>query len=364
VYDRDRVVASVDLGALADELLGPRRGTTASGCWSCPSPQHAQTGKTPPVTIFRSRGGEQRWHCHGCGIGGSAIDLVMAARGLGVGEAMAALAGRGGLREEDRRVGPPPRSVARPVAPPAAEPGDLAGLQCFVDECAERLWRPEGRQVLRWLTEVRGLPEGVLRLNRIGADPGRRHQWRPDGIPSGGPAAVLPVVEDGRATFAQLRSIRPPPDRPRYLNASSHLAPNPRIGLYEPVAAVGRAVIVTEGVIDALSANAAGFRSAAVLGASLAGSRSAKVGKRLARLGRPLVLAFDADDAGRRAAEGLRGQLRELGVATALVKMPGVTGDLNGWMTGGADLTRVLGSGAGAVARSPGGPCCARRGIR
>src|SRR5918997_4219396 len=99
MYDRDRLLASVDLELLADEFLGTRKGTHGSGMWACPDPQHAQTGRTPPVSVFRSRRGEQRWRCHGCGAGGTALDLVIAVRGVDVRAAFEFLASRAGTRD-------------------------------------------------------------------------------------------------------------------------------------------------------------------------------------------------------------------------------------------------------------------------
>ncbi len=348
MLDRDRIVEGTDLAALADELLGPRRGTSGSPTWACPSRQHAQTGRTPPVSVFRARSGEERWHCHGCGIGGSAVDLVMVARGVRVREALQELGSRVGIREryiaEDRlRVG---RAHA-PVASLNRANADLDGLASYVDDCARRLWRPDGRPVLRWLTESRGLPKEVLRQNKIGADRGRRYQGRPDGMPSAGWGAVLPIHEKGRPVFAQLRALTPLPGRPRYLNAAARLAPNPRVGLYEPVEAVGPCVLVTEGVLDALSANAAGFRAAALLGATLAASvgmdRAADdVATRLAAAGATLVVAFDADEAGHRGAANLLRHLREKGRRTARLHVPAGANDLNVWMCQSRDWPHAL----------------------
>ncbi len=356
--DRDRIVEATDLGALADELLGPHRGTTRSPTWTCPSPNHAQTGRTPPVSVFRSAGGEERWHCHGCGLGGSAVDLVMAARGTTVREAIEELGRRVGLREPYVTERVPTRR--RPAPVPAD--GYLDGLAGFVDDCAHRLWQPAGRPVRRWLTEVRGLSEDVLAKNRIGADPGRLRQDRPEGMPSTGWAAVLPVIEDGRPVFAQLRALHPLPDRPQYLNAASRLAPNPRVGLYEPVDPIGTCVIVTEGVLDALSANAAGFRAAGVLGAALAGAPRRfgddQVAERLGRLGTRVIVAFDSDDAGQRGAAGLVQQLREQCVKTSRLHVPEPAGDLNAWMGRSEDwqqtFTRAVRS---AVSTDPARRC-------
>ena len=343
MLDRDRIVDTTDLASLADELLGTRRGTSRSASWPCPSPHHAQTGRTPPVTIFRARHGEERWHCHGCGIGGSAIDLVMAARGVAVGEALEDLARRTGVAAEGSAV--PPLRIRRNAATEAPSPGDAAGLCVFVEECAGRLWCPDGHGVLQWLTAARGLPEDVLRVNRIGADLGRQRQRRPEGMPSTGLAAVLPVLDQGRPVFAQLRSVRPLPGRSRYLNASSRLAVNPRIAFYEPAVARGPCVVVTEGVIDGLSANAAGFRSAAVLGAALAaGNSDGAVAKQLAHLHAPLILAFDADEAGGRGATSLRRQLHERGVRAARIHVPAEANDLNGWMLRSRDWPRSFAS--------------------
>jgi hypothetical protein len=350
VLDRNQIVEAIDLAALADELLGPRRGTSRSASWPCPSPQHAQTGRTPPLGVFRAGSGEERWHCHGCGIGGSAIDLVMVAQGLTVAEAIEGLAGRAGVREPFVADSRRPVAAVRPIKAEAVAPApvaDHAGLAAFVDECAERLWQPQGRVVLQWLTQVRGLPEDVLARNRIGADPGRRGQTRPDGMPSSGRAAVLPICEDGRPVFAQLRPVSPLPERPRYLNAASRLATNPRVGIYEPPEAVGRCVIVAEGALDALSANAAGFRAAAVLGALLVGNGAQEragslVADRLARLDSPLILAFDADEAGQRGSKALHGLLRERGVRTARLHVPDETNDLNAWMVGSRDWERAF----------------------
>lgn len=345
MLDRDRIVEATDLVALADELLGPRRGTSRSSMWPCPSSQHAQTGRTPPVSVFRASGGEERWHCHGCGIGGSAIDMVMISQGASVGEALEGLAARAGIREpvpSDR--GYRRLSVARPVAAPRPA-GDMAGLATFVDDCAERLWRPEGSVVRQWLTDVRGVPPDVLRLNRVGADPGRHRQPRPDGMPSAGRAAVLPVLDDGRVVFAQLRAVNPVLGFPRYLNAATRLAPNPRVALHEPVEAVGRCVVVTEGVIDALSANAAGFRAAAVLGVALVGDaadRNSPTVDRLAELDAPLFLAFDADEAGDRSGRRLQQQLRERGSRAVRVNVPAEANDLNGWLIQSRDWPQTM----------------------
>ncbi len=345
MFDRDRILAEVDLASLADELLGPRNGNERSGTWACPIPNHAQTGRTPPLSVFRSRRGEQRWTCHGCGAAGTAIDLVMAVRGCDVREALALLAARAGVREH--RALAPPRRPPPPVSVPS--PTAQLGLDRYVNECAARLWRGDGAGVRRWLMAERALPADVLRHNRVGADPGPARQTRPPGVPRVA-GAVLPVVEHGRAVFGQLRRIHPPRDRPRYLNLAASLAPNPRLARFEPPRPVpGCCTVVTEGSIDALSAAAAGWPAVAVLGAGLADEG---VADRLARIPGRLVLAFDADPAGEVAAGRLRSLLADRGVAAARLHVPAVAGDLNAWMLEAGDWRTTMASALRSATRS------------
>lgn len=300
MYDRDALLAAIDLQALADEFLGPGRSTSRARMWPCPNPHHAQTGRTPPVSIFTSRRGEQRWRCHGCGDGGTAIDLVLACQGGTPRDAITFLAQRAGHHQHDLDRRPARRPThATPV--PQVGCRDPDRLDRYVRECAERLWQPDGRGLLRWLTDERRLPDDVLVKNRVGADLGPRLQSRPDGMPCAA-GVVLPVINDGRPVYAQLRIQHPRPDLPRYLNPTADLAANPRVARIRPVTAQHAEVLVTEGTIDALSAAAAGYRAVAVLSAAY-GDEAVAVA--LAAMPHRLVLAFDADPAGRGGADRL-----------------------------------------------------------
>lgn len=300
MYDRDALLASVDLRDLADELLGPAGTNGRARMWRCPNPNHAQTGRTPPVSIFSGRQGEQRWRCHGCGDGGTAIDLVLVCHGGTLRDAMAFLAERTGQREQPETWRPSGLRASDRTFP-AAGCTDPDGLDRYVRQCAERLWAPEGRHHLRWLTKERGLPAEVLARNLVGSDPGAAVQARPDGVGRAS-GVVLPVINEGSAVYAQIRVPHPTGGMPRYFNPASRLATNPRLSRIRPTEVRHSEVIVTEGAIDALSAGAAGYRAVGVLSAAY-GDEAVAVS--LARLPHPLVLAFDADDAGRAAAERL-----------------------------------------------------------
>lgn len=322
MYDRDALIAAIDLEALADEMLGPRRGNGRTPSWPCPNPQHAQTGRTPPVTIFNSHRGEQRWRCHGCGTGGTAIDLVMSSCRANLREAMDLLARRVGHHEQSTSW-TPRRAARRSPPPPPRGCSDPEGMESYVASCAAALFTPAGERIRRWLTENRGLSESVLVANKIGADLGPRRQPRPTGMPKA-TGAVLPVLVDGHAVYAQVRVVQPRVNGPRYLNPTGDLAPNPRLAYFRPVEVERREVIVTEGAIDALSAAAAGFRAAAVLSAAYPDQA---IAHELSRLPEPLVIAFDQDEAGQAAAERLTALLGVQHRHPANLTMP--VGDLN-----------------------------------
>ena len=304
MYDREALLAAVDLPELADELLGTHVGSARSPLWRCPNPGHVQTGRTPPLSIFFSHRGEQRWRCHGCGEGGSAIDLVLVCRSCTMRDALDFLADRAARDVRVRRTSAPSDRAGR--ARPAPRCTDPEGMQRYVDDCASRLWKPEARAIRRWLTHRRGIPADVLEVNHIGVDLGPRVQDRPAGMPRA-MGAVLPVVVQDQAVYAQVRVPHPGPDRPKYLNPAATLAPNPRVTRIRPCVRHHAEVVVTEGTIDALSAAAAGYRAVGVLSAAY-GDEAVAVA--LARLPEPLVLALDADDAGRTATARLSALLQ------------------------------------------------------
>lgn len=334
MYDRDAILAAVDLPALADEMLGHHHGGERTPVWPCPNPNHAQTGRTPPVNVFTSRRGEQRWRCHGCGDGGTAIDLLAATEGVDVRGALEILATRAGHTPLPPDVNPPPRPAAREQPPAGCQ--DPRGLADYVDACARTLWTPPGEPIRAWLTEDRGLPAEVLRANRIGADLGPAHQPRPDGMPRVA-GAVLPAIVNATPVYTQIRVPHPRANRPRYLNPTSDLAPNPRLARFRPTQPRHPDVIVTEGAIDALSATTAGYRAIAVLSA---GYPDQAIAHALSRLPHPLVIAFDPDPAGRGGAQRLTALLHAHHRPAAVIDLD--RGDLNDALLGARDWPTQL----------------------
>lgn len=295
--DRDDLLARVDLAQLLDAL------TTGDGhgrrrTWNCLDPDHPDVH--PSVAVHTTASGVERWKCWSGGHGGTAIDAVVAARRLPVGDAIRWLNDNYARLEPVDRTPPAP---SRPVGDPAAEVIE------YVERCAKLLWTGSGRQVREWLN-ARGYSDEILALNKVGADPGRRYLPRPKGFPGGWPAAVYPALDrHGAITYFQARYLHPPEGRGKYDNPSRRWAANPRLGWVRPIGAMqgDRRLVICEGISDALSVAQVGATAVGVLGTAMV---SSGIAAELA-VNRPeFIVLFDTDRAGRHAAARLCSDLR------------------------------------------------------
>ena len=296
MVDRAEVLSRVDLVALAEEVLGPGRGRERSRMWPCPSPNHAQSGRTPPLSIFTTRAGEQRFFCHGCGASGTAVDLVMLTQGLDVHHALEALAQRASLS---------------PMTPRLAEPEALApawGMTSYLRRCAGMLGTDAGAPARAWLAE-RAIPEQMWEALGLGFDPGARDLSRMRGLPRAGPALTVPLPTPGRA-YLVARYLDPEAAGLRWAHPTArHWGPSPAAVPLGPVQRRARAVLLTEGVSDGLAGLAAGLPVVVALGAARRPAEIASVVERW--YPRSVVLvAGDGDDAGRRFTESMVRDLR------------------------------------------------------
>lgn len=323
-YDREELLGRIDLRALLDELSGPAVTQGRTARWRCPAADHDDVH--PSVTVTKDRRGVERWRCWSGGHAGTAIDAIQVACRVGQREAIDELARRGGVRPGQpgvRRIAPvlPPREVV-PLHPSVVR---------YVEACEQLLWKQAGRPVLDYLTNERGLDVDVLQANRVGADPGIGRLRRGAGLPRGGVAAVFPALaHDGDVVYVQSRYLDPGQDRPKYGNPVGRLGDNPRHGWTQPTGPPKTPILVCEGFPDAYTANSAGYAAVAVLGAMNATpSFAERLIPHLA--GRPVIVAFDGDTAGRMASASLSQALASHGIMVVELPLPSGA-DLNSWV--------------------------------
>ncbi len=328
------VTASVDIAALkARHPLGDTveasgvqlrgRGRVRQGV--CPFHDEAEGS----FTVYAD---SERFYCFGCGEGGDVLDFVQKSEGLSLPEAIARLDGSPGPAS---RAAPRPAGTrrTRDAALPSRDPALLTAAARFYAGMLRRSTEARGYLTSRGVGPVAaarlGLgyaPGGGLRqaLSSLGFSEKRirdsglfmeRGAERfagmvvvPDPVSSTGLAGGLVRWLKGRALDSGAR--------PRF-----QALPGPK-----PVLGLGRLgpappwVILTEGVFDWLLLAGWGLPSCAALGTQ-GMERIAS-----ALRGCPRVfLAFDNDDAGREATDGL---LTLLGRRAAAVALPASTGDV------------------------------------
>ena len=322
------VTANVDIPALKArhplgdtvEAAGVRlrgRGRVRQGV--CPFHDEAEGS----FTVYAD---SERFYCFGCGLGGDVLDFIQQAEGLSLPDAIARLDGSPGLAP---RAANRPARTRRPASA-ALPPRDPALLTAAARFYAGRLRRSsEAREYLA----SRGVgPVAAARLG-LGYAPGgglrlalescgfleKRIQdsglFMERGAERFAGMVVVPDLSGGLVRWLVGRAIDP--DRtPRF---QAPPGPKPVLGLGRLGPAPDWAV-VAEGVFDWLALTGWGLPAVAALGTQGV-ERIAS-----ALRGCPHVfLAFDNDDAGREATDGL---LTLLGRRAAAVALPEGIGDV------------------------------------
>lgn len=273
--------------------------------------------KTPSFTVNEGKG---FYHCFGCGAHGSVFDFVMETEGLNFREAVGKLAGEAGLQVPQERPEDRAREERRKTLYDVTE----AAALFFQNQ----LGQPGGAGALEYL-KGRGLSNKTLSDFRLGFAPDRRDAIKSaligkDGITEDmllGAGLIIQPEDKNRASYDRFRGrvMFPILDRrgrvvafggrilgdgePKYLNSpETDLFHKGRL-LYamekaQVASRAGQTLIVTEGYMDAIALNQAGFEGAvAPLGTALTEDQLMELWK----VAPEPVLCFDGDNAGVRA---------------------------------------------------------------
>ncbi len=323
----DEVRAATDIAEVIGEHL-PLRPAGKRLKASCPF----HTEKTPSFMVNPET---QMFHCFGCGTGGNVFTFLMRQNGLTFPEAVEYLAGRVGIRLPERGARRDPSVV-----------GVLDALEAAARLFEKNLWeRQAGEEARRYLKD-RGLTEETARAARLGlAMPGfdnLRNRLASDFDLNTLVKAGLLVDRDGGRPYDRFRNrlmfpIVQPGGRPvafgarsldaqepKYLNSPESSVYKKRQILYG-LASARRALMesgvayIVEGYMDVLSLVQAGLAGTVAVSGTALSEEQATL---LARHAKQVVLFFDGDEAGRRAARRSLPALVGAGLGVRVVLMP------------------------------------------
>lgn len=295
------------------ELIGSyvtlkRAGSNYNGL--CPF--HSE--KTPSFTVFPD---SESFYCFGCGAGGDCVTFVMKNDNLDYPSAVEVLANRAGItltREKETRPGGLTRKRVHDMNKDAA----LFFHKCLMD--------PIGAEGLKYLTEKRRLSMPLIKHFGLGFAPGsfniltdymHKKGYTDQELAQGFLCGIS--QKNGRAyDYFRNRVIFPIIDtagnviafggrvmddsKPKYLNSSDTPAFQKRKNLFALNFAKNHSadrLILCEGYMDVISLHAHGFENAvATLGTAITPEQA----RLMTKYTNQVVICYDADEAGQRAA--------------------------------------------------------------
>ncbi len=294
-------------------------------------PFHSE--KSPSFTVFT---GTSSFYCFGCGAGGDVIHFIRRAENLDYPSAVEFLAKRVGV----------------PITLNKWEQDENARRDRVLEmnkEAArffhQKLFSPEGAEGLRYLTEVRRLPMPLIRHFGLGFAPddfgALTYHLRKKGYTDSEMASaflcgisqrngkpydyfrnrvIFPII-DVRGDVVAFGGRVMDDSKPKYLNSSDTPAFKKSRNLFALNFARKsdtETMILCEGYMDVIALHGAGFSNAvATLGTAIT-SEQARI---FARYAKKVVICYDADEAGQRAASKAFALLGEVGVECRILKV-------------------------------------------
>ena len=309
-----------------------RAGSNLNGC--CPF--HSE--KTPSFTVFPAT---QSFYCFGCGAGGDAITFVMRMENLDYISAVRLLAERSGVKLPEEQVRPDGK---KEVGRQRVLEMNKAALEFFKRSLLdERI----GKEAREYLFEKRKLSMAVINHFQLGYAPnsfGALHDHLKKlgytdeemivgflcGKSSKTGAAfdyfrnrvIFPII-DVTGNVVAFGGRVMDDSQPKYLNTSDTPAFKKSKNLFALNFAKNHCesmMVLCEGYMDVIALHAAGFENAvATLGTAIT-SEQARI---FSRYTKKVVISYDSDEAGQRAANKAFNLLEEVGVDVKILKMDG-----------------------------------------
>lgn len=296
----------------------------------CACPFHSE--KTPSCTIFPD---SQSFYCFGCGAGGDVISFVMGIENLDFQEAIKLLAERSGLEipeqnhsgknaEKKRRIYEANREAANYFYLNMIKGSDKRGLSYFAGRNLSPQtikkyglgYAPDSWDSLYIYMKSKGFSDEIL-----------TDAWLCTKSPKNGKLydifrnrVMFPIL-DLRGNIIAFGGRVLDDSKPKYLNTNKTLVFDKGSNLFSLNFArnyPSKKLILTEGYMDVISLNQAGFENAvATLGTSITEHHASK----LKRYCDEVLLCYDSDSAGQKASQRAVNILSEAGISAKIIRM-------------------------------------------
>ena len=345
----DELVSRTDIADLIGGYVRLTRRSGANMFGLCPF--HSE--KTPSFAVNTEK---QIYHCFGCGKGGGAISFVMDSENLPFREAVEFLAGKAGMTVPEDSAGEDTsqkrsrmyelnRDAARffhemllsPIGEPARKYVSSRGISAGMVKKFGLGAAPDAWTMLTDAMTAKGYSTTELTqagLSRSGRSAANVYDWFRNRL-------IFPII-DVRGNVVGFSGRVLSGDGPKYLNSPDTIAFSKSRNLFAlNLARKSKAgmLILAEGNIDVVTLHQAGFDCAV---ASLGTALTAEQVRLMARYASSVVLAYDTDEAGRKAALGAIALLEKTEVSVRVADF-GTAKDPDEYIrTKGADAFRAL----------------------
>lgn len=300
-------------------------------------PFHSE--KTPSFTVYPQ---DNSFYCFGCGAGGDAITFIRKRENLDYPDAVEFLAQRAGItivRDERGPVQNTPKFDRNKMFKMNVDAAKYFNRCLFADN-------PDAKAALAYFTEKRGLSVATIKHFGLGFAPNSFDQFSKYMLAKGYTYDELVAgflcgkSEKGRYYDAFRNRIMFPiidvsgnviafggrvmdDSKPKYKNSSDTPVFKKSRNLFALNFArhhCQESLILCEGYMDVIAMHAAGFENAvATLGTAITSEQA----RMMSRYTKKVIISYDADEAGQKAAMRAVKMLTEVGLDVTILKVPG-----------------------------------------
>ncbi|MBQ2793152.1 MAG: DNA primase [Clostridia bacterium] len=330
----EEVLLRTDIQTLIGGYVALKRaGSNVKGL--CPF--HSE--KTPSFTVYPA---DNSFYCFGCGVGGDAISFVMKMENVDYPDAVQILAKRAGITVIDdsrEKYSNGPKFDKERIYKMNVDAAKFFNAQLFRDN-------PDSRAALDYFTKERGLSLATVKHFGLGYAPnsydafskymlsrGYTYEELVAGFLAGKSErggyydafrnrVMFPIIDVSGNVIAFGGRVMDD-SKPKYKNSSD----TPVFKKLRNLFALNFArhtcqetIILCEGYMDVIALHSAGFTNAvATLGTAITSEQA----RLMSRYTKRVLICYDADEAGQKAAQRALGMLEEVGLEVRVISIPG-----------------------------------------